>query len=134
MTESETRKWLAMREELEDRAIDIVENMRVRKRNKPIESISQHEPTIDWPEDDEDNVSVSWTEYGAHGSVWYEGESFPLRWIWDDEWYEKFTVQHESREQIKAVKEQQRAEEKEKREVKQRRAQYLKLKEEFNDE
>lgn len=139
MNESEIRNWLAMRDELHDKAIHIAESMLIHKQGNATLSIGQHDPEIHWPGDDDieygrENVTVAWTEYGAYGSEWPESESFPLQWLWDEDWYEAFKARHEERKRLDAEDKRQEDEAKEQRELEQRRSKYLKLKEEFGED
>lgn len=132
MNDADIRHWIDMKDRLETRAIEIAEEMASSKRS----NVDISDATIFWPEKDEENVSVSWTEYGRYQSEWDYSESFPLKWLTmdDDDWYKEYRDRERVKAAAKERKERQAEEEKERKEAKERKAQYLELKEEFENE
>jgi len=82
--------------------------------------------------DDGDWVHVSWTEW-SHGSDDYHDVDFPISYIWDDDWHEKHLAVKAREAQLAEVEKARREAEKARKAEERRRAQYLKLKEEFEN-
>lgn len=121
----DVRYWLSMKDRIEERVLDIVGEIEGH-------SIDHHEPTIHWPEEGEDTITVCWTEYGAYGSEWDFHENIPLHWLSDPDWFKEHQRILDERARQKVEKEREEKEEKERKDKAVRRAQYLRLKEEFS--
>ena len=81
---------------------------------------------------DDDTVRVNWTEW-HHGSDDYHDVNFPISYLWDDDWHEKHLAVKAREAQQKEVEKARKEADKARQAEERRRAQYLKLKEEFED-
>lgn len=127
MNEIDITHWLSMRTRIEQRVLDIVGEIEGH-------SIDHHDPTIYWPEDGENTISVAWTEYGSYGSEWDFSESIPLRWIWEENWFKEHQRNIDEKTRQKVKQDHKDKEEKERKDKEIRRSKYLRLKEEFENE
>ena len=81
---------------------------------------------------DDDDVSVSWTE-------WWKGDDddyhvyFPISYLWDENWHEKHLAYEARKVQQAEVEKARKEADKARKAEERRRAQYLKLKEEFEN-